>query len=466
MTGSMSLEQLEQRLERERRARHEAERLLEEKSSALFLANWELQEAGAQLRESGLRLKAIIDAVALSVFTIDDDGVIQSVNASASQMFGYGEDELIGTLVWELLPRVLGEAGGKAALDSENLLQLDGIPAEIAVRKDGSVFPADYSISDTVVNEERIVVVAIRDISKRVAREQDRRALEAQLMHAQKLESLGTLAGGIAHEINTPTQYIGDNLRFLAESFEDLRPVFDSYARLYAVAASAAERSACVEAVGRALEEADLDYLLEEMPNAVTQSLEGVKQVASIVLAMKEFSHPGAKAKDDVDLNRAVENALAVSRNAWKHIASLESDLDPALGPVPCVAAEINQVLLNLIVNAAHAIEGAAADGRQGLLRVSSRRRDDSVEIEVADNGGGIAEEAQARVFDPFFTTKDVGKGTGQGLSISRDIVVNKHGGELTFETVVGQGTRFFVRLPLAGGGASEAADEDLEAVA
>ena len=460
---------LTQRLERERRARQEAERLLEAKSQELYRTNEELRQASDQLRDSGLRLQAIIDAVALSLITIDDDGMIQSLNAGTVQMFGFQPDELMGTCVWNLLPRVLGGVGGTEsaeALRSENLPELDGVPAEIALRKDGSVFPADFSISDTVVNGERILVVAIRDITKRVEREQEHRALESQLLQAQKLESLGTLAGGIAHEINTPTQYVGDNLRFLAEAFDDLRPVLEGYGRLRAALGEdrAEPLGELLASLDEAVAAADLGYLQEEMPNAIAQSLEGVQQVANIVQAMKEFSHPGSKEKAEVDLNHAVENALAVSRNSWKHVAELETDLDPGLGLVPCLAAEINQVLLNLIVNAAHAMEAGAAEGRAGRLGVSSRAEDGFAVIRIADNGCGMPEEVQARIFDPFFTTKEVGKGTGQGLSISRDIVVNKHGGELTCESTPGEGTCFILRLPReAASGAADTEDQSAE---
>ena len=460
MSETMSKELLERRLERERRARREAELLLDLKAQALFDSNRELEATSERLRASSAELQAIIDAISLSIVTIDDDGCIQSHNDSAERMFGYADDELIGRPIGDLLPKVFGGDARQvdaALLSSENLPELDGIPAEIALRKDGSAFPADFSISDTVVDERRIIIVVVRDISNRVAREQERRHLESRLVQAQKLESLGTLAAGIAHEINTPTQYIGDNLRFVIESFEDLEAVFASYGKLREVARGQVPLAEALAAVEAAIESADLDYLLEELPKAMSQSLEGVQQVTSIVQAMKEFSHPGSKAKEAVDLNRAIENALAVSRNSWKHVAELETELDGELGPVSCVAAEINQVLLNLIVNAAHAMEGGEA---KGSLKISTRRCEGFAELRIADSGHGIPLQIQERIFEPFFTTKDVGKGTGQGLAIVRDIVVTKHGGEISLESSPGEGTCFTLKLPL------HAEVADLEAVA
>jgi len=176
--------------------------------------------------------------------------------------------------------------------------------------------------------------------------------------------------------------------------------------------------------------------------------LEGAAQVARIVLAMKEFSHPGDREKTEEDLNRAILNTVAVSRNEWKHSAQLETNLAPDLPRVQCLAGEMNQVLLNLIVNAAHAI--AEADrGGAGKITVTTLLSGQSVEIIVEDNGIGMTEQVRQQIFDPFFTTKRVGKGTGQGLAICRDVVVSKHGGKLSVESILGEGSRFTVTLPI-----------------
>jgi PAS domain S-box-containing protein len=275
---------------------------------------------------------------------------------------------------------------------------------------------------------ERLVCV-FRDIT-------ERRLLESQLSQAQKLESIGQLAAGIAHEINTPIQYIGDNGKFLEEAFQDLTKVIHSMA----------------SAGGQTPPDlgADVEYLQEEIPKAIAQLLEGVQHVADIVRAMKEFSHPGPLEKTPVDINRAIAGTILVSRNEWKYIADLATDFDRDLPKVSCIAGEINQVVLNLIVNAAHAIGDVVhASGHKGSIRISTRRNGDWAEIRVSDTGPGIPEAIQAKVFDPFFTTKPVGKGTGQGLSIAHAVVVQKHRGAISFESVAGKGTTFLIQLPL-----------------
>jgi PAS domain S-box-containing protein len=277
----------------------------------------------------------------------------------------------------------------------------------------------------------------------------ERRVLEHQLLQAQKIEALGQLAAGIAHEINTPTQYVGDNLRFISDSFRNLERVFESHRALLALAGTSG-LSAAIESARRDLAVSEVDFLIEEIPRAARQALDGVERVAGIVRAMKEFAHPSGDDPVPVDLNHLIENTAAVSRNEWKYVADLEFQLDPTLPAVPCHPGEIQQVVLNLIVNAAHAIADLeGGQGGKGTITVATRHRGEVVEVTVSDTGVGIPEAVQPRIFEPFFTTKEVGRGTGQGLAISRDVVVKKHRGSLTFRTEVGRGSTFTVRLPL-----------------
>ncbi|HEB79961.1 MAG TPA: histidine kinase, partial [Rhodospirillales bacterium] len=326
----------------------------------------------------------------------------------------------------------------------------------VFVTNDGEALCVAFACSPLIENGiNRGTTVSFRDISAR-------KEAQNEALQASKLASVGQLAAGIAHEINTPTQYIGDNLRFLGEAHRDLAAVLDAYRKLARAAGRAGVLGESVAAAEAAAEEVDLEYLLREIPAATDQSLGGVERGARIVLAMKEFSHPGARDKTAADLNRAIENTLMVCRNEWKHVADVDTDLDPALPPVICLPDELNQVFLNLIINAAHAIDeaggGAGEDGK-GRITIATRGDEDWVEIRVSDTGGGIPDEIGEHVFDPFFTTKEVGKGTGQGLSICRDVVVEKHAGRIFFESVPGKGTAFVVRLPVNGQDAtSEAA--------
>jgi PAS domain S-box-containing protein len=273
----------------------------------------------------------------------------------------------------------------------------------------------------------------------------ERKQLVTQLAQAQRLESMGELAAGIAHEINTPTQYIGDNVRFLEDAFQGIEMVCKEY-RSLDFEQITPETIAKLRAVE---EEADIDYTLKEIPSAIAQSLDGVERVSKIVKAMKEFSHPGSQEKVPLDLKHAIESTLTVARNEWKYVAEVETNFDPALPPVPCLPGEFNQMILNLVINAAHAIKDVVGNGGQkGRITVTTKLDGVWAEIRIKDTGTGIPENVRNKVFNPFFTTKEVGKGSGQGLAIARSVVVDKHGGNITFETCSGEGTTFIVRLP------------------
>ncbi len=278
-----------------------------------------------------------------------------------------------------------------------------------------------------------------------------RRMLERQLYQAQKMESIGRLAAGIAHEINTPMQYIGDNTRFLQEMISEVGTLLAAYEELLDAAKAGTLTPADVQKVREATEAADAEYLMEEAPKAIQQSLEGIERVTRIVQAMKEFSHPGTEQKVAININRAIESTITVARNEWKYVAELETDFDPDLPLVPCLPGEFNQVILNLVINSAHAISDVVTNqpGAKGKITLATRREGDWVEVRVADTGGGIPEAIRGKVFDPFYTTKEVGKGTGQGLALAHSSVVDKHGGSINFESQEGKGTTFIIRLPL-----------------
>ena len=276
--------------------------------------------------------------------------------------------------------------------------------------------------------------------------------LERDLRQAQKFEAVGQLAAGIAHEINTPVQYVGDNVRFLKDSFGDISKVLNTYEHLWQeltgkdVVSQEMDRQ-----VSGAIESADLPYLMEEIPKSIDQSLEGVRRIEKIVRAMKDFSHPGSDEKTTVDINKILENTITVCRNEWKYVADMETDFAPDLPLTPCFIGEISQVFLNIIVNGAHAIGDLTEGGSQGKgkIFIRSSRTENSIQIRISDTGGGIPKEIQDRVFDPFFTTKERGKGTGQGLAIAHRVVVDKHLGSLSFESKKGVGTTFIIELPL-----------------
>ncbi|MBX3210437.1 MAG: hypothetical protein KF850_00230 [Labilithrix sp.] len=279
----------------------------------------------------------------------------------------------------------------------------------------------------------------------------DLKSTQARLLQAHKLEAIGQLAAGIAHEINTPTQYVTDNVEFLSRAFERLCDLVVVSRELVASVKAGAPSADVLARAEATFANGRIDYILQESPKAIQQSVDGLHRVASIVSAMKDFSHPSGGEKAPCDLNEAISSTIVVATNEWKYVADLEIVFDPDLPLVRCLRDEVNQVVLNLIVNAAHAIDAVVLGGAngKGTIRVETIHDDGWAEIRVSDTGSGIPEKARERVFDPFFTTKPVGKGTGQGLAIAYSVIVEKHGGEISFETEAGNGTTFIVRLPV-----------------
>ena len=278
-----------------------------------------------------------------------------------------------------------------------------------------------------------------------------RRRMAAELQLAQRLEAVGQLAAGVAHEINTPTQYCMDNARFLQEAFADIVTVLEAYDALASVVRGGHPAADALAAVDAAREAADMAFLLEDVPEALAQSLEGLRQVARIVRAMKDFSHPGGGDKAPADLAALIETALVISHNEYKYVAEVETVFGDGVDAVPCDEGSIKQVVLNLVVNAAHAVQKRAKEGgpRRGRITVRAHVTQGMARVEVQDTGVGIPEAARDKVFDLFFTTKEVGSGTGQGLALAHKVVREQHEGRLGFETEVGVGTTFWFELPL-----------------
>ena len=277
----------------------------------------------------------------------------------------------------------------------------------------------------------------------------DRKIAENHSRQAQKLEAIGQLAAGIAHEINTPIQFVGDNLRFIKDAWSGIDSLIAFCEKLQGNAIT----DDTLQQLRRILQESDSAYLRSEIPRALEQSLEGISRVAKIVRAMKEFSHPGSDEKQPADINQAILTTLTVSRNEWKYVAEVETVLQPDLQMIPCHIGELNQVLLNLLVNSAHAIAEVVGNRSQQKGKITIRTAQDGqfTTISLQDTGAGIPREIQSRVFDPFFTTKGVGRGTGQGLSLAYNSVVKRHGGKIWFDSEPGRGTTFFIQLPNAG---------------
>jgi PAS domain S-box-containing protein len=389
------------------------------------------------------------------IYAVDARGVIVDVNDFWLKRLGFRREQVVGRSSAEFMPA--GDSQERRSV-WERLMRGEDV-ASWAVQYvsaagevvDGLLYGAP------VLDAKRALqgaIASVFDVTELRAAERERDQLETELRLSQKLESIGQLAAGIAHEINTPSQYVSDNLSFLQEAVTDLMPLLSSFEPLLEIAAKAVEQQAAtrtaVDDYRTLMVDADLEYVRREIPLAIQQSREGVGQIKKIVLAMKEFSHPGADEKEAVDLNRSIEATVMVARNEWKYVAEVELKLDRELPAIEAIPSSINQTILNLVVNAAHAIEDVVKDdGSKGRITITSRWDGEYAEVAVEDTGCGIAPQNLERIFDPFFTTKKVGKGTGQGLAIVRRVVVDRHGGAIDVQSEVGKGTRFIVRLPV-----------------
>jgi signal transduction histidine kinase len=323
----------------------------------------------------------------------------------------------------------------------------------------GALFDAFNAMLGHIHQRDMELLNAQNDLERRVGERtahlnlliRDNKKMELELRHAQKLEAVGSLAAGIAHEINTPIQFVSDNTHFLRDAFQSISEAVTKYASLREEIAKDSPEGRTIEKAATELEQANWNYLRGEIPRAIEQSIQGLRHVATIVRAMKDFSHVNHQGMAAADLNQAIQSTLIVARNELKYVADVACDYGN-IPPVVCSLGDLNQVFLNLLINAAHAIGDAVkGSARKGRIAVRTRQEGEYVEIAIADTGTGISEEVRDKIFDPFFTTKEVGRGTGQGLAIARSIIVNKHGGTLTFETEVGRGTTFYVRLPVNG---------------
>lgn len=425
---------------------------------ATILDITKLKETEEALRQNEALFSAIHRHVVDLIAIIDGQGRRLYTSPSYQFVLGYSEAEMAAHSSLDLLHPDDVERVSKVLLGLMAGRPTQGLEYRLR-HKNGSYLHFESTaaiIPDPDSDDVRALVVA-RNVTERIEAEQNRVAMESQLRQAQKLEAIGQLAAGIAHEINTPTQYIGDNATFLRDSFDE---TFSLMGRLMAQLMEIRTLGgAAGEAAGKALDDladTDLDYLGAEIPKAIQQSLDGVGRISKIVSAMKDFSHPGSETKVLADLHRAIESTITVSRNEWKYAATLDLDFDPDLPLVPCFPGEFNQVVLNLIVNAAHAIEGAKAtrpQGELGKIVVKTRLHPGEVEVAVSDNGTGIPEDIQQRIFEPFFTTKPVGKGTGQGLAIAYKVIVDKHSGRILLDSAPGRGTTFRIFLPLPQAG-------------
>ena len=381
-----------------------------------------LKKEKKRISQQQSKLSIAINQSSEAIVITDKNGIIEFVNPAFEKISGYRSSEVLGKN-----PSIL-KSGRHDKKFYENLWKtiLSGKPWKgrmINRNRKGDFYEEDASISPVFGSDGKIVnfVALKRDVSEMVR-------IENQLRHAQKMEGIGTLAAGIAHEINTPLQYLYDNTQFIQESFSKIAKAFS----------------------GLEVNEnqGDLDYLIDEIPKALQENMNGIQIVRKIVMAMKNFSHPGLKTMKRSSINEAVSSTVTITKNVWKYNAEVVTELKDTLPEVMCHIGDVNQVFLNMITNSCDAISEKNPDSPDKII-IRTDYDEDFVYITIEDNGSGISKDAQEKIFQPFFTTKQVGKGTGQGLALSYDIIVNKHNGDIIVESEPGKGTKFTIKLPI-----------------
>jgi len=433
--------------------KNRAEKLLQDRTGELLKSNEELKRqikkrkrAKRTIKEAHHEINHLISSLPTILVGLTRENEIIHWNAVAEKVFRIPAAEVMGTA----LDRCGIEWDWQKIADGIAQSKIEGCH----VRLDNLYFRNPegeeryLGLTITPFNGKNDSILGITIIGADIT---DRIKFEAKLLQSHKMEAIGQLAAGIAHEINTPTQFVGDNTRFVQDAFGDLIQACNLCKELTKAAKSGPVSEKLIQGIEKRFAELDIDYLEQEVPLAIQQTLKGVDRITDIVQAMKIFAHPGGIEKEPVDINKEIEKTITITRNEWKYVARLITDFDSTLPAVPCHRAEFNQVILNLIVNAAHAIEDLNGKNspEKGTITISTVRDGTWAEIRISDTGIGIPEAVRHRIFDLFFTTKEPGRGTGQGLAIAHSVIVEKHHGTINLQTNAGEGTSFILRLPI-----------------
>ena len=440
-----SLEAADYRL---RHSRDELEKLIEDRTAELVQVNLDLKheitehELGRKaLSEAYNEIHLIISSISSIMIGVDNKGMVTLWNDVASKLLSLSSDDVVG-LDFFALPinwnrEKIAQEAAECVKSNKNIRMADIL---LRHQTDGIRILGITLTPLFLKDKEHPGFLLIgADIT-------ERRLLEDQVGRSNKLEAIGQLAAGVAHEINTPTQLVGSNLRFLGQQLDTILGWLDKLHQQKDAAKTESKIPSLIIGSEKDVTLAQLEYFKQEAPKAIEQSLEGIDRISHIVTAMRFFTHPGSENKEIADLNQIIQNAISLSRNEWKIIAEIKTDFDPNLPEVECLPIELSQVVLNIIINAIHAIQDSGEE--KGQIVIVSRQAGELIEVSITDNGTGIPKEIQSKIFDPFFTTKDIGRGTGQGLAIAYTVIVKKHGGTLEFESETGKGTTFIIRLP------------------
>ncbi|MEW8508319.1 MAG: PhnD/SsuA/transferrin family substrate-binding protein [Candidatus Thiodiazotropha sp.] len=445
-------------LSRNNRRLHKARYSLSQTVEKLQSTELQLKDKLSRLSESEHKFTQLAESALDAIIMLDPQGNIEFWNPAAKRIFGYTIEEAERLHVTQWLTTNPDDTAEESQQTRQLLSRIGKCESQIpgtlleliAIRKSGEEFPIEAAVSSVSIQHGWHVICLARDITQRKIIEAEREQMALQRTQHHKMTALAQLADGIAHEINTPIQTINNNLGFLKEAYQDSRELIATLLELAATIDSSSQYAEKLNACNEKCEEVDLDFLDEEVTATFEQSRKGTAQVSRIVRSMRVFTTTDNAAHEKTDLNKLINDILGISRYQWEQVADLETELDENLPLVNCSPSEMHQALINILMNAVQALEESSKQDR-GRITVSSRQTDNSALIEIKDNGNGIPEAAQEHIFNPFFTTRDVGKGTGQGLTLSHDIVVRKHGGSLDYMTESGVGTTFYLKLPING---------------
>jgi PAS domain S-box-containing protein len=405
-----------------------------------------LLKAELIIRQGVIREKDIVEHMADGLLTINSSGIVENINSSGFLMFGHDRDSIIGCDLQTLMKTKKFQALSDTSLDEVLQGCLKQTFVAQGVKQDGSEFPIEINFSKISFQTQDLIFFncVVRDITQR-------NELETQLRQSQKLESIGQLSSGIAHEINTPTQYVSDNINFL-------NVAFDSCVKIIRMTQAMTNKDISqitqkeLDDIRAKFQDNDMEFVLTDIPLAIEQSSEGLQRVKKIITAMKSFSHSSEGKMSLIDIREAIESTITVARSEWRYIATLTTHFSDSLPKINCLRDEFNQVILNFIVNAAHAIEEKyeKQSNVMGCINIDVYRPGNNIQVVIKDDGIGMNPEVKNRIFDPFFTTKEVGKGTGQGLSMAYSVIVDKHKGSIEVTSQPNVGSTFTISIPIA----------------
>ena len=424
---------------REKRSRQEAERLLDQKSLELYEKTNAVLKSRDELFGLNSLLSNITSSSPDSIVTISSEFLIRGVNRTAEERFGLDELQMVDLPIDDFFPGLARELRDLGA-GRFNIENIKGVPFA------GEPFPVEIRVRAGEIYQDIAYVLFAHDVTAKKQNEIKSKQIEQQVNEARRLEAIGTLSAGIAHEINTPIQFIGDNLGFLMEALVKIDSSYKLYANLAKTVGEDPNYQRELAAVNDFNEQINLQTIIKDIEDSVMESRAGIKEVRDIVLLMKEFSHPGSLDDQPTDINKLILGVVKICGGRATGIANIVTDFELTVPEVLCRRGQIQQVLINLVINAIDAVD--EAESADGLVSISTSFTETRVCIEISDTGKGIPDELRDKIFDPFFTTKSVGKGTGQGLALAKNFIVNSHHGNLEIVKRKGFSTTFRIELP------------------